>query len=255
MPVEDELAKRAQRLLEDFESVRPELLKKKEAELLAACAEGRRYAGRWDAPGLFGELCVLFISCDATGQSIRAEVFDPRQPELRRLLAGFIALDRSTQKRTIMLGPVIPDQGGDSAILASSVKSYRFRLNEGLLSGDGSTSELGYGSGPSPMPIRLKPAPGDAHELAEAKQRNQAAPAAPPRKPFAENSDHVRVPLKEARRREEEFAAAIRLTAVGRYAEAKRAFEKMIADYPGTTFAAAAKVQLDELNDRVKQSK
>jgi len=234
-------------LLDDFESVRTELLKNADETLLAACAEGQRYTGRWFAPGVTGQLALLFISCDASGKRIRAELFDPHKPERRRLLAGFIA------RKMIMLEPLFPDKGGDTKILDSSVKSYRFKLEQGQLLGEGSRNDLEQASYDGDQKrITLKSAPGDAKELAEAKKRNQAAPSAQPREPFAESVRDLRpVPLAEARRREDEFGAALILSAVGKYAEAKRAFEKIIADYPGTPSADAAQERIKELNDRL----
>lgn len=174
LSADDASARHAQRMLDDFEGARAELLRKKEANLLAACAEGQRYLGHWAAAGRGGGLGLLFISCDASGTRIRAEVFDPRKPDQRRLLAGSICRELPL-KNTLLLKPLFPDQGGETTILSSSIKSYCFKFQGGMLVGEASRFDQGGYDGEQ-KPITLNPSPGDARELMEAKKRNEAVP-------------------------------------------------------------------------------
>lgn len=136
----------AERLLKDYQQVRRERAKAQAGGLLAACAEGERYVGDWFGPGAGGKLGLLFVACDAEGKNIRAEIFDAKNPERRRLVAGSIAQDRPNHVAMVMFEPVMPDEGvvtGEANelrtnLLHPSVKSYRFQLRDGCLRGDAS---------------------------------------------------------------------------------------------------------------------
>lgn len=221
MPANSEYARRAERLLKDFRAVRAELLANPDPDLLAACAEGKRYAGKWSTRSAAGEFGILFLDRDAAGKRIRAEVFDPLQPERRRLVAGFIARASEALQEVewIMLEPfstgatvaepttTTKKKGAeppknDTDPLREEIKSYRFKLGDGIgtLNGHTSLSELptaayGYDS----IGFILQATAVDAKELAEAKKREQAAPREQPREAFAEVPVLARNPAKGMR--------------------------------------------------------
>lgn len=179
MPADSESAKQAKRLLDDFRSVRKDLLQAKDDSLLGACAAGKRYVGKWSGRAILGEVGLLFISCDAKGKRIRAEFFDPAKPTDRRSVAGYIGIDRRTQKNMIMLQPLgpgpTPPPGRPLSILDDAVQSYRLKLEEGSLDGHYSTQTMdmaGYDS--SYLPMTMKETPGDAKEFEEATRRDKA---------------------------------------------------------------------------------
>lgn len=194
MPADSAEVHYAMRMLTDFRPVREEVLKKRDAALIAVCGEGKRYAGTWATPGHFGNLGMLFLACDRAGERIRAELFDLDKPELRRLVAGYIAKDWRTQERMIMLEPVVKDQGTQLGhVMDTLVQSYCFKLKDAQLLGEASSVALENGGGydGTQRVLKLKETPGDAAELTEAKKRDQAAPQTQPQRPSDSRPDNA----------------------------------------------------------------
>jgi hypothetical protein len=194
MPADSSEMKQVGKLLTDFKAVRTEVLEKRVDDLLDACAEGQHYVGLWTTPGIMpGDLGLLFISCTPDGKRIRAELYNPKEPQQRRLVAGFIAKDQRSAQQMVMLEPLEKDKGveamevEDFNILHKNLKSYRFQLKDGELIGQASNQELPMAAFDGRYrPISLKAAARDERVLADAKVRNQAAPQGPPREPFSD---------------------------------------------------------------------
>jgi hypothetical protein len=84
--------------------VREELLAADNAEFLGMFAAGRRYAGTFHSDQKTdGAAGLLFISCDAAGKEVRAELFDPKTPGPIRPFGGALLDDPKTQRKMLVL--------------------------------------------------------------------------------------------------------------------------------------------------------
>lgn len=178
LPADSEMGAYARKLIADFRPLREQVLKKRQADLLASFAPGRRYEGTsggfsWPKFGL------LFVACDAKGEKIRAELYDPDKPEALRPLAGSIDFDARLKQKVLVLKPVAPTQGepnqpnNPASPFSNDLSIYQFRFENGQLVGRG--DRLG-GAFNTAVGLALDAADEDPKQLAAAQQRVKENP-------------------------------------------------------------------------------
>ncbi len=192
LPKSSPHSRTARHYLVDPEGAQKLLLNQHQSALVAACAEGKKYVGSWFGRAVGPtEIGLLFVFADDDRGRVRAELFNPRQPDQRRALGGYLTADPRNREKTLVLAALAPTSNykpptpaGVDQILADSVQTYRFTLKDDQLIGV--ASRLSHESSwydPSLMSLRLKSARSSKRELADAKARDRKAPREQPRPP------------------------------------------------------------------------
>jgi hypothetical protein len=190
LPPGGDQAKQAHRMLNDFEAVRAELLAAGDREFLELFAAGRRYEGRFFARNNNGRVGLIFVACDESGKTVRAELYDPKNPRAYRMFGGAIVKDPQTRRRMLVLSALAPTvnpsprpnlPGLGMSVFDDAVKAITVRFNrrpgppEHLWRATDEPPRRAIAEN-DPIGLVLKPAEPDARRLAAARQRVKENP-------------------------------------------------------------------------------
>ncbi len=164
------------------------IVQKRKTDLLAACRAGQRYLGNYSDRDHEIEMGLLFVDCDAAGQAIRVELFDPERPSQTRPWGGFISHDRGATASSCTWCRSIRQQN-QQPVLAMDYRPTPFpRCTSFMLSltkAAGFDGKFEYReSFDTPRftvrepwrPVRVKPAAQESTQLAAATQRVKENP-------------------------------------------------------------------------------
>lgn len=182
MPAESEMGKYARKLIADFRPLREQILKKAQSDVLAAFAAGERYLGTYGGRTT-GNVGLLFVACDAKGDKVRAELYDPDKPETLRPLGGSIDVDGRLQQKVVVLKPLAatlgppPNPNAPTTAFSSELHTFQFHFENGRLVGraDRQGSAAG-GFANDSVAFSLEPVERDAKLLAAAEKRVKENP-------------------------------------------------------------------------------
>lgn len=182
-------AQRIRKILASPRDVREEIIKKRKTDLLAACSAGKRYLGNYSDRDHEIEMGLLFVECDAAGQAIRVELFDPEKPSQTRPWGGFISHDPRNNSEFLYLVPLDnatePTAAARNGLQADPFSPDATSFMLSLTKAGGFEGKFEYRESfdtprlsvrePS-RPVRVKPAAGDKTQLTAATQRVKENP-------------------------------------------------------------------------------
>jgi hypothetical protein len=118
LPPESELGKKVKLYLTDPKAVQKARRESGDDEFFKMLTAGKRYEGQWKTTGSGGRYQpvegyyggLLFVSSEKVGKEVRAELYDSKQPETRRMFAGGVLDDPQTSHPMLVLAALAPTE-------------------------------------------------------------------------------------------------------------------------------------------------